>query len=78
MLSTGGKFSITAEEVSISRPQPEIGEKNAGDYLKQVKASRPLADGSRKTSDGRADRFAILREHMQCLLRESSVFEAFV
>ena len=54
MLSTGGKFSITAEEVSISRPQPEIGEKNAGDYLKQVKA---------KTSDGRADRYAVLGEY---------------
>ncbi len=32
---------------------------NAGDYLKQVKASRPLVDGPRKTSDGRADRFAV-------------------
>ena len=42
MLSTGGKFSITAEEVSISRPQPEIGEKNAGDYLKQEKAAALL------------------------------------
>ena len=42
MLSTGGKFSITAEEVSISRPQPEIGEKNAGDYLKQEKAATLL------------------------------------
>ena len=78
MLSTGGKFSITAEEVSISRPQPEIGEKNAGDYLKQVKASRPFGDGPRKTSDGRADRYAVLGEHAQRLLRGSSVFAAFV
>ena len=78
MLSTGGKFSITAEEVSISRPQPEIGEKNAGDYLKQVKASRPLVDDPRMTSDGRADRCAVLGEHIRCLLRESSVFAAFV
>ena len=55
MLSTGGKFSITAEEVSISRPQPEIGEKNAGDYLKQVKASSPF--GGRLADDfGRQSR----------------------
>ena len=33
--------------------------KNAGDYLKQVKASRPLVDGPRRTSDGRADRCAV-------------------
>ena len=78
MLSTGGKFSITAEEVSISRPQPEIGEKNAGDYLKQVKAGRPLVDGPRVTLDGRADRCAVLGEQIQRLLRESSVFAAFV
>ena len=78
MLSTGGKFSITAEEVSISRPQPEIGEKNAGDYLKQVKASRPLVDSPRKTSDGRADRYTVLGEHIRCFLRESSVFATLV
>ena len=36
--------------------------KNAGDYWKQVKASRPLVDGSRVTSDGRADRCAVLGE----------------
>ena len=78
MLSTGGKFSITAEEVSISRPQPEIGEKNAGDYLKQVKAGRPLVDDPRMTSDGRADRYAVLGEHAQRLQRGSSVFAAFV
>ena len=51
---------------------------NAGDYLKQVKASRPLMDGPQMTSDGRADRCAVLGEHMRCLLRESSVFAAFV
>ena len=67
MLSTGGKFSITAEEVSISRPQPEIGEKNAGDYLKQVKASSPLGGCPRTTSDGRADRYAMFE-------RNTSVF----
>ena len=52
--------------------------KNAGDYWKQVKACRPLVDSPRKTSDGRADRCAVLGEHMRCLLRESSVFAAFV
>ena len=52
--------------------------KNAGDYWKQVKASRPLVDGPRKTSDGRADRCAVLGEQIQRLLRESSVFAAFV
>ena len=36
--------------------------KNAGDYLKLVKASRPLGDDSRKTSDGRADRCAVFGE----------------
>ena len=51
---------------------------NAGDYLKQVKACRPLADASRKTSDGRADRYAVLGEHARCILRESSVFAAFM
>ena len=51
---------------------------NAGDYLKQVKASRPLVDGPRVTSDGRADRCAVLGEQIQRLLRESSVFAAFV
>ncbi len=39
--------------------------KNAGDYWKQVKASRPLVDGSRRTSDGRADRCAVLGEQSQ-------------
>ena len=48
--------------------------KNAGDYWKQVKASRPLVDGPRRTSDGRADRCAVLGEHMQRLLKESSAF----
>ena len=43
--------------------------KNAGDYLKQVKASRPLVDDPRMTSDSRADRCAVLGEHMRCLLR---------
>ena len=52
--------------------------KNAGDYWKQVKASRPLVDDPRKTSDGRADRCAVFEEHMRCLLRESSVFAVFV
>ena len=52
--------------------------KNAGDYWKQVKASRPLVDDPRRTSDGRADRYAVLGEHTRCLLRESSVFAAFV
>lgn len=47
-----------------------------GDYLKQVKASRPLGDGSQMASDGRADRCAVLGEHIRCLLRESSVFAA--
>ena len=56
----------------------EKSTKNAGDYWKQVKASRPLVDGPRRTSDGRADRCAVLGEHMRCLLRESSVFAAFV
>ena len=51
---------------------------NAGDYWKQVKASRPLVDGSRMTSDGRADRCAVFGEHAQRLLRESSLFAAFV
>ena len=51
---------------------------NAGDYLKQVKASRPWVDGPRVTSDGRADRYAVLGEHAQRLLRGSSVFAAFV
>ena len=59
MLSTGGSSTITAEEKSNSYPQPEKGEKNTGDYLKQVKASRPLVDGPRMTSDGRADRCAV-------------------
>ena len=35
-------------------------------------------DGPQMTSDGRADRCAVLGEHMRCLLRESSVFAAFV
>ena len=52
--------------------------KNTGDYWKQVKASRPLVDGPRRTSDGRADRCAVFEEHAQRLLRESSVFAAFV
>ena len=51
---------------------------NAGDYLKQVKASRPWVDGPRVTSDGRADRCAVLGEQIQRLLRESSVFAAFM
>ena len=51
---------------------------NAGDYLKQVKASRPLGDGPRRTSDGRADRCAVFEEHAQRLLRESSLFAVFV
>ena len=51
---------------------------NAGDYLKQVKASPPLGDAPRRTSDGRADRCAVFGEHAQRLLRESSVFAAFV
>ena len=78
MLSTGGKFSITAEEVSISRPQPEIGEKNAGDYLKQVKAGRPLVDDPRMTSDGRADRYAVFANILATLARSSHGFAAFV
>ena len=56
----------------------EKSTKNAGDYWKQVKASRPLVDDPRKTSDGRADRYAVLGEHAQRLLRGSSVFAAFV
>ena len=56
----------------------EKSTKNAGDYWKQVKASRPFGDGPRKTSDGRADRYAVLGEHAQRLLRGSSVFAAFV
>ena len=52
--------------------------KNAGDYWKQVKASRPLGDGPRKTSDGRADRFAVFGEYARLLLRESSVFAAIM
>jgi len=51
---------------------------NAGDYLKQVKASSPFEGCPRKTSDGRADRCAVLGEHMRRLLRSSSVFAAFV
>ena len=51
---------------------------NAGDYLKQVKASRPLVDDPRMTSDGRADRYAVLGEHTRRILRESSVFAAFM
>ena len=62
----------------VSRTSSKISAKNAGDYLKQVKASRPLVDGPRKTSDGRADRYAVLGEHAQRLLRGSSVFAAFV
>ena len=57
--------------------EKEYGE-NAGDYLKQVKASRPLGDDPRRTSDGRADRCAVLGEHAQRFLRGSSVFAAFV
>ena len=57
--------------------EKEYGE-NAGDYWKQVKASRPLGDDPRKTSDGRADRCAVLGEHARRLLRDSSVFAAFV
>ena len=62
----------------VSRTSSKRSAKNAGDYLKQVKASRPLVDDPRRTSDGRADRYAVLGEHMRCLLRESSVFAAFV
>ena len=51
---------------------------NAGDYLKQVKASRPLVDDPRMTSDGRADRYAVSGEHTRRILRESSVFAAFM
>ena len=40
----------------------KTGAKNAGDYWKQVKASRPFGDDPRKTSDGRADRCAVLGE----------------
>ena len=52
--------------------------KNAGDYWKQVKASSPFEGCPRKTSDGRADRCAVLGEHARRLLRDSSVFAAFV
>ena len=62
----------------VSRTSSKISAKNAGDYLKQVKASRPLVDDPRRTSDGRADRYAVLGEHAQRLLRGSSVFAAFV
>ena len=41
----------------------KTGAKNAGDYWKQVKASRPFGDDPRKTSDGRADRCAVLGEY---------------
>ena len=37
--------------------------KNAGDHWKQVKASRLLADDTRVTSDGRADRCAVFGEY---------------
>ena len=62
----------------VSRTSSKISAKNAGDYWKQVKASRPLVDGSRRTSDGRADRCAVFMEYAQRLLRESSVFAAVV
>jgi len=41
--------------------------KNAGDYWKQVKASRPLVDDPQRTSDGRADRCAVLGEYARRL-----------
>ena len=50
--------------------------KNAGDYRKQVKASSPFGGCPRKTSDGRADRCAVLVEHAM-FLRDSPVFAAF-
>ena len=62
----------------VSRTSSKRSAKNAGDYLKQVKASRPLGDDPRKASDGRADRCAVLGEHAHRLLRGSSVFAAFV
>ena len=51
---------------------------NAGDYLKQVKASRPLMDDPRGTSDGRADRCAVFEKILVTPARSSSVFAAFV
>ena len=56
----------------------EKSTKNAGDYLKQVKASRPLVDGPRVTSDGRADRCAVFGKILVTPARSSSVFAAFV
>ena len=66
-------FSLRSKSV-IQKTSAKI----AGDYWKQVKASRPFVDGPRMTSDGRADRCAVFEEHMRCLLRESSVFAVFV
>ena len=53
----------------VSRTSSKRSAKNAGDYWKQVKASRPLVDGPQMTSDGRADRCAVFGEHAQRLLR---------
>ena len=56
----------------------EKSTKNAGDYWKQVKASRPLVDDPRMTSDGRADRYAVFANILATLARSSHGFAAFV
>ena len=76
MLSALHPFSLRSK--SVIKKTKKMSTKNAGDYWKLVKASRPLVDGPRKTSDGRADRYAVLGEHAQRLQRDSSVFAAFV
>ena len=41
---------------------------------KQVKAGSPLVDSLRRTSDGRADRYAVFERYQGGYLRESSVY----
>ena len=45
---------------------------------KQVKASSPLVDDPRMTSDGRADRYAVFANILATLARSSHGFAAFV
>ena len=51
-----------AFEICDTENKAKQAPKNAGDYWKQVKASRPLVDDPRKTSDGRSDRCAVFGE----------------